>query len=85
MIISFFAAVVTIAIFIWELRNISLYKWYIDYAKILEYDLFNQYKRQFSGRPKPTARIIRKTTAEWIIYVATIFAWIAFGITSLIA
>lgn len=81
-ILSFFGAVVTVALFIWELRNVSLCNWYVKYAKTLEEGAFGQGIGQFSGRPK--AKIIRKTTAEYILYIATISAWIAFGIMALI-
>lgn len=86
--ISFFGAIVTVALFIWELRNISVCRSYIAYAKILERYHFNEIlaqpraEGQFSGRPK--SKIITKTTAEYILYTATIFAWLAFGIMSLI-
>jgi hypothetical protein len=49
--ISFFAAVVTFAIFIWERRNIQLCNWFIDCAKTMEKDEFNWKLGQYAGRP----------------------------------
>ena len=92
MIISFFGAIVTIALFIWEWRNINNCISFSEYAEILEAYVFRdklgklgdspQASGQFSGRGK--SKIIKKRNAELILYTVTIIAWLVLGMMSLI-
>jgi hypothetical protein len=81
--ISFFAAIVTSALFMWELRNMQICKFYIDRLKEIEINTFKINEKD-AGRPKGRLRgIISKRIAEYIIYGSTIGSWIIFGITIL--
>ncbi len=113
-IISFFGAIVTAALFMWEWRNIKYCISFVKYAELLEsrifYDALGKLgeeqekqlaleklppkcveeikmetkiaKGQFAGRGK--SKILKKRNAEAILYTATIIAWLALGIMSLI-
>lgn len=98
-VISFFAAIVTGALFMWEWRNLKSCRSYLNYAMLLEqevfYDAFGRLGDKVKeGKQKETAKgqfrgrpdntVIRKTIAEIIIYSATISAWTAIGTMALI-
>jgi hypothetical protein len=98
-IVSFFAAIVTGALLMWEWRNLNNCRSYIRYAKFLEEQVFfdalgrlgdklkdeKQIKTaEGQFRSRTDTTVIRKTVAELIIYSATILAWLAIGTITLI-
>ena len=50
--ISFFAAIVTFALFMWELRNIDMCKWFVSRAEKMESENFGM-KAEDVKRPEP--------------------------------
>ena len=78
--ISLFGTMVTLGLFRWELRNIQNCKWLASRAAEMEKDEFGVTSGQFSGRdeaPRLFGVRVGKTEAEKIIYIATIFSWLA--------
>jgi len=77
--LSLFAAVVTLGLFRWELRNIQDCKWFIRYVATLEQKAFEGAGWKAAGveRPEPPQGI-GKQKGESIVYAATIFTWLAF-------
>jgi|SRR5215470_14683950 len=76
--ISIFAAVVTLALFCWERRNIQTCLWLRDRMADLEKSVIDQKTRggHVIGFPSP-ALGIGKTIVEKVVYSATILAWLA--------
>ncbi len=76
-----FGTVVTLALFMWEWRNITTCVWLRDRAAEMEERDFGLELGQFRGRSEPhkLLGILRmgKTQAEIIVYIATIWAWIS--------
>jgi hypothetical protein len=71
--LALFAALVTLGLFRWELRNIQTCSWLRRRAEALEEALVNA-----SGaprQPKPPLKI-GKTEAEKLIYSVTVLAWL---------
>jgi hypothetical protein len=84
--ISFFAAFVTFALFMWELRNINMCKWFVSRAERIERENFRMQVKDVK-RPEPKRLLglsARKTTSEYIIYLSAIGTWIIFGILTLL-
>lgn len=79
-IVYLFGAVITFAIFRWELRNIQACRWFRARAEEIEAQL---------GFPKrhPTPRVlgwpIGKTEAEKVVYIATLTMWILTALSSI--
>src|SRR5262249_3600420 len=77
-VLALFAALITLGLFRWELRNIQTCSWLRRRAEALEEALVKA-----SGaprQPKPPLRI-GKTEAEKSIYSITILAWLIMPIT----
>jgi hypothetical protein len=68
---ALFAALITLGLFRWELRNIQNCKWLRDRAEALEGVAVGEVR----GRPEPPLKI-GKTEAEKWIYSVTILAWL---------
>ena len=87
--ISFFAAIVTFGLFVWELRNIDTCKELIESAKKMEAEdfMYNDNEGPYGSKPDPKKLFghlpIRKSAAEHLIYLTTIIAWLASGIIAL--
>jgi len=79
--ISFFAAIVTFALFMWEIKNIEICKWWISRLEKIEEICFELSEEEIC-RPKPKliGLSARKSTAEKIIYTGAIGSWMIFGI-----
>jgi hypothetical protein len=71
--LSLFAALVTLGLFRWELRNIQTCSWLIQRAKGLEKIVATE--AQLPEKPK-APQGIGKTEAEQWIYAVTIIAWL---------
>lgn len=77
--VGLFGAVVTFALYRWELKNINTCLWLIALGSDLEQHRFGLTQGQFLGRPADPelfGRKMRKRDAERIIYVSTIVAWL---------
>ena len=77
--ISIFAAIVTSALFIWEIRNMQICKWWIE--RLVKIESENAWIMfGCKSRPEGHGRIVRKTVAQYLIYSITISSWIMFAI-----
>jgi hypothetical protein len=77
MLLSLFAAGVTLGIFRWELRNSQTCKWLIRYADRLEQHALNARHVGAIHHTLPNApQNIGKTEGEMVIYGTTILAWL---------
>jgi hypothetical protein len=86
--VGIFGAVVTFALYRWELKNTHLCLWLIRLGSDLERHHFGLTQGQFLDRPPEPAFLgwrISKRTAEKIIYSAAIVAWILLPVVSLIS
>ena len=83
MLLSLFAAVITWALFAWELRNIQMCSWCRDRAAELESDSEDLplAAGHFSRFPD-AFRKLGKTAAEKVVYSSTVFAWLLLPIVS---
>ena len=80
-----FGAVVTFAIYRWEIRNIQTCRWLIDRAAELERNELGLARGQFHARdPAPAlfGRKMGKTEAERLLYWTTIAAWLLLPIVA---
>lgn len=75
--LSLFAATITLGLFRWELRNIQNCMWLIKYADQLEKKALGRANVMdtYVPQPKPP-QMIGKTEAEKFIYAATIATWL---------
>jgi hypothetical protein len=77
--VAVFGAVISYAIYRWELRNIQTCNWLIDRAADLERDELRLAKGQFYNRdaaPKVFGHRMGKTQAVHLLYGTTIAAWL---------
>lgn len=76
--LSLFAAAITLGLFRWELRNIQNCRWLIKYADELEKSAFERagLTRAYVSQPDPPQQI-GKTEAEKFIYAVTVTTWLA--------
>ena len=71
--LALFAALITLGLFRWELRNIQRCRWMLNRAKVLEDEAFGS--KDLPKEPKAPLRI-GKTEAEKGIYSITILSWL---------
>lgn len=77
--LSLFAAAITLGIFRWELRNTQTCRWQIKFAEELEKNALDKAELTRSYIPQPgSPQSIGKREAEKFIYGITIAAWLAF-------
>lgn len=77
-VLSLFAAAITLGLFRWELRNLQNCKWLVYYADELEKTVLDREPdmKELEGWPGPPQRI-GKSEAEKFIYTVTIVTWLA--------
>jgi hypothetical protein len=78
--VSLFGALITFALFRWELRNIQTCKWLRDRAKDIERDELKLAVGAFLGCDDPRKFLgieWGKTQAEKLLYTTTIAAWLS--------
>jgi hypothetical protein len=77
-VLSLFAAIVTLGVFWWELRNIRYCLWYIALAERLEATALAQAGVPEELRKRPSAPgNVGKRKAEKLIYSTVVFSWLA--------
>ena len=76
--VGLFGALVTFAIYRWEVRNLMTCEWLICLASALERDQLGLANGQFHNRPAPhiLGRQVGKRQAEHLLYWTTIIAWL---------
>lgn len=76
--LALFAALVTLGLFRWELRNIQTCSWLISYAEAIEARALKGKGAGDLVHPRPSRpQGIGKTEAEKLIYFSTMAAWLA--------
>jgi hypothetical protein len=74
--LSLFAAMITLGLFRWELRNIQRCTWLLKRAEAMEEAMENNARKSLPNLP-PAPHGIGKTKAEKWVYSVTIFAWLS--------
>jgi xanthosine utilization system XapX-like protein len=76
--VGLFGALVTFAIYRWEVRNLMTCDWLIHLARTLEQDQLGLANGQFHNRPAPHifGYQVGKRQAEHLLYWTTITAWL---------